>query len=369
MIVHKTIIAVLVVLLQAAALQSAAQQECATRPRARYHLLDQNTVAQNIATHPVLATLPYNMRVRFVVFADNDGANRAATDEDMLRQFGNMQGFFREHQICFTLMEIVQVNNTTLNYMNIDNEEALLDQYIENDRITIFVHSSLVTNTGTLNGIAYDIPNNYLSIWGEAVASTSNLSTMAHEMGHCLGLLHTFETSQGTENIARSGSCKNCDSNGDLLCDTPADPHSNGYDTGDFISEDCVYSGMLTQSCSGVNYTYQMDPGNVMAYGRRSCRNNFTLGQGNRSRSFIASEADLTNSLTQDLLGFYSSHLYSTGRHFLLARDQVVISPLQFTANQSAQVTIGASVVTVRPGTTFQPGTGGYTEIRGGSCQ
>lgn len=74
--------------------------------------------------------------------------------------------------------------------------------------------------------------------------STTNLSTTAHEMGHCLGLYHTFQG--GDENVARSGNCANCTTTGDGLCDTEADPHSDSYDTGNVIDTiTCNYFGLV----------------------------------------------------------------------------------------------------------------------------
>jgi len=43
---------------------------------------------------------------------------------------------------------------------------------------------------------------------------------LMHELGHTFGLLHTFETKYGTEKVDGT----NCDTSGDLICDTPADP-------------------------------------------------------------------------------------------------------------------------------------------------
>jgi len=349
-------------------IQANAQKECITRPKPGFRIPDKSVVRQKMANNPVLATLPYNLRIRVVVFADSDGSNRAADDANIMRQINNMRDFYRPHQICFNVMEIVQVNNSNLNDMDADNDESFLSPFIADNRITIFVHRTLFYDDGGLNGIAYDIPNNYLSIVRSAVLDTNNISTLAHEMGHCLGLLHTFETSEGVENISRSA-CRNCETNGDLICDTPADPHSDDHNTGDFISSMCLYSSNLTQECSGMTLFYQMQPNNVMAYGRRPCRNIFTNGQGDRARTFIADEADLTASLTPESLLFNSTHTYLLGRHFLLARDAVIIDPQQFTAAQSAQLTIGASRVILQPSTLLQPGVGGYTEIRVSTCQ
>lgn len=43
----------------------------------------------------------------------------------------------------------------------------------------------------------------------------------AHEIGHNIGLYHTHEAFNGVETVDRTG----CDTKGDQVCDTPADPN------------------------------------------------------------------------------------------------------------------------------------------------
>ena len=60
------------------------------------------------------------------------------------------------------------------------------------------------------------------------VSSPNDIVTMAHEVGHALGLFHTFEPHSGdplhdTKSVERNknASCWDCDVDGDYVCDTP----------------------------------------------------------------------------------------------------------------------------------------------------
>lgn len=96
---------------------------------------------------------------------------------------------------------------------------------------------------------------------------STNGSTLAHEIGHFFGLLHTHETFRGRE-LADGSNCENA---GDLICDTPADPN------------------LLATGVSGCSYTsnfvdqagtaYNPDPSNIMSYAPSACRQRFTQGQ------------------------------------------------------------------------------------------
>lgn len=96
---------------------------------------------------------------------------------------------------------------------------------------------------------------------------STNGSTLAHEIGHYLSLLHTHDRSFGAELVDGS----NCDSAGDLFCDTPADPNLSGL-----VTNGCNYIGNDTD---GNGDQYNPDTGNLMSYSRKSCRDHFSQEQ------------------------------------------------------------------------------------------
>jgi hypothetical protein len=301
----------------------------------------------------------YMLKLFVVIFANSDGSDVAATQADVRRQITNMANFYAPHNICFSLGAIQQVNNTTLNGMDADDEESLLDPYIRTGYITIFVHNSLFDDDGTLNGIAYGIPNYYLSIVGSAVSDTDNISTLAHEMGHCFGLYHTFEDAFGEENVARSGDCKDCEDDGDYLCDTRADRDPI---SGTFISNDCTYTGARRDECGSI---LQMELENIMTYGRRPCRNHFSSGQGGRARSYIVSDAELNDATAGDNMTIFISFTYDDDFKIYLAKNTVTFQASNYVATGSAKVSASANAIVVKPGTQFRPTVNsGYAVLR-----
>ncbi|HEX8332015.1 MAG TPA: M43 family zinc metalloprotease, partial [Segetibacter sp.] len=100
---------------------------------------------------------------------------------------------------------------------------------------------------------------------------------LIHEMGHYLGLYHTFEGPGCLNN--------DCTVDGDKVCDTPPDA--------------AIYSapscGTPINSCSSdtlSGFTVDMPDqiANFMDYGNESCQNLFTQGQADRMRAAIATQ-------------------------------------------------------------------------------
>lgn len=126
--------------------------------------------------------------------------------------------------------------------------------------------------------------------------------TLAHEIGHYFNLLHTHNTLNfngqtiAAEHVTRNSAdpCFNCETAGDLLCDTEADPDlAYGVDT------NCQYLNPQMDACGLV---YQPDTRNVMSYSFvwfdiPGCRTNFSQGQINRMWSALTQyRSNLANS-------------------------------------------------------------------------
>ncbi len=114
----------------------------------------------------------------------------------------------------------------------------------------------------------------YASAGVGAVVSGLSTPLVAHELGHYLSLLHTF---QGTNCVNND-----CTTDGDLVCDTPPDRSTTG--------SSCTNpeNSCGTDTLSG---PFKIDvPDNIsnfMDYGT-SCPTVFTPGQGERMRAFLA---------------------------------------------------------------------------------
>ena len=111
---------------------------------------------------------------------------------------------------------------------------------------------------------------------------------LAHEMGHYLGLYHTFE-----------GGCNNynCSTDGDKVCDTPPDasvmpsPACNN-------PENSCNTDTLSNYSNGFFHTDVPDQiANFMDYGNSACSIEFTQGQADRMRAAIQTQR---SSLLQD---------------------------------------------------------------------
>lgn len=98
--------------------------------------------------------------------------------------------------------------------------------------------------------------------------------TAVHEVGHFLGLLHTF----GTDGVCDGTSSTNCANSGDRVCDTPAEKDAKyGCPTG--VPNSCV-DGL----CEGADAIR-----NYMNYVDDICMDEFTRGQIDRMHFFLTS--------------------------------------------------------------------------------
>jgi hypothetical protein len=220
-------------------------------------------------------TSPYNVRVFIRIVRQDNGTLPGCTIEQAVQNFDEMNGQYNAHNICFQLAGIDFVDDTYLNNFNVSaNLDQVYPDYIKDNNldvdgaITIFIHYNFLNNSGS-SGNAYGIPNNFLSVARWAAESANVHSIFGHEMGHCLGLYHTFRRADGVaEAVTRNAgnSCYNCPTEGDLCCDTPADYPDSQDNTS---SATCNYSGTATNSCDGLQYNPSTI--NIMSYQPWAC--------------------------------------------------------------------------------------------------
>lgn len=99
----------------------------------------------------------------------------------------------------------------------------------------------------------------------------TNDSSLAHELGHLFSLIHTHgvKNDQRTDELVNGS---NCSSEGDQICDTPADPELTYINVNNF----CRYTGAITDANGEL---YHPDTHNIMSYSMKGCRDHFSKQQ------------------------------------------------------------------------------------------
>lgn len=149
------------------------------------------------------------------------------------------------------------------------------------------INAYISTNLGT--GDSESIP-------GLNFYSSPHNSTVAHELGHCLGLAHTFVCVSGIRECADKS---NGTVAGDLVCDTNADPEG-GVDLNTCTRNSSILldnDPLLNPNCNDVNVScngtrYDPPSTNIMSYyyepGGANCQLIFTPGQAERMKIALA---------------------------------------------------------------------------------
>ncbi len=224
--------------------------------------------------HESLPCLNKKFTIVAHIFRDSLG-NFAATEADINQAVAGMNPFFEPICASFEVCEFRYHDNWQHDTLEFPDSEIpqIKTKYHADYRINMYFITFFTSDIGAcgladLNGIA--------NATGSGIVFQTNCvntGTFTHEMGHFFSLPHTFEGS-GTELVDGS----NCDTAGDGICDTPADPYVAGDPIENYIDGDCNFFNTQTDA-NGDFYT--PDVGNIMSYYKCGpC--GFTWGQLNK---------------------------------------------------------------------------------------
>lgn len=201
-----------------------------------------------------------NKRFSIMVHIVKDSLGQAnVTEADIQGEVDGVNTYFDDICVSFEICEFRYIDNfqwDTLDAVGGYKWDQMLTAHHEDFRINVFYVQHIIDPPGVAGFADLGGINNTS---GGGICVMKPGGALLHEMGHYWGLYHPFETSNGIELVDGS----NCQTTGDLICDTPADPYVAFNPPADYINEDCIFVSML-QDANG--QFYDPDVGNVMSY-------------------------------------------------------------------------------------------------------
>ncbi|GJM32766.1 MAG: hypothetical protein DHS20C18_17670 [Saprospiraceae bacterium] len=198
------------------------------------------------------------------------------TETEILESFDTLNYYFKPIGLSFEICEFRYIDNFQYNSPLNTNEWAEMQaKYHQNNRINVFFVGNISwapddCGYSTQAGITMTEKGGIMM----KKPCTANIpKSVAHEFGHYFGL---FNTNEGFGAELVNG--ENCESEGDLICDTPADP----YITGDTL----VGKYLLLEGCRFIlpeldanGEFYRPHVANIMSYYPEDCKCGFSYQQ------------------------------------------------------------------------------------------
>lgn len=184
--------------------------------------------------------------------------------------------------VSFKLCDVRIIDNFQYDNTEDENEWTEMEvKYLAERRINLFYVQSIpwaeeedACGMSQIAGITGEEDQDHSSI---LILKECPMNALVHEMGHFFGLYNTFETRFGDELVDGS----NCETTGDLICDTPADPYMINTPPENYVDEEqgCRF---IDGSSDGNGAPYIPHVANIMSNYQDSCRCGFTHGQLSR---------------------------------------------------------------------------------------
>lgn len=288
----------------------------------------------------------YIIGIYLHVMRNSDGTG-GQTQTEVNTAFNTLVSDYRPYNITFELLGTDEINDNTYNnqtnFTTDNNGDGKFDNFTVNSHSNA-IDIYLFGNDKLNFGLASNIPGTALVIGGNAFGiNLASSHVLSHEVGHCLGLFHTFH---GTWIYEAFGSCpelangSNGATCGDFVADTPADPAR---------IFDCGSQGTCTWNCSGSyvdanGQQYNPDTHLFMAYTFPNCMNHHTQGQVSRMLSTIANSSLLSNTVIPCQTRTISNEVFS---------NSILITDCKINISNSSIVNNSSVVIDAIYGTTI----------------
>ena len=235
----------------------------------------------------------------------NEDFRRTNSDSGATRDI--FKSFAVDSEIEFRLAKVDPNGNCTNGVVRINNSEASYDagnnvkplsRWPSNQYFNIWVVNTIESGSvnGTILGYAQFPGSGAWNTYGIVIrhdrvgnieTATSQDRTLTHEVGHCLNLLHTFQ----------SGCGNSCNNSGDRVCDTP--PVSFSTQSCDLNQNQCSNDA----SGSSVYNTDVKDQiENYMSY--NDCQNMYSAGQKTRMQNALSNIGALQQLVSTNNLNY-----------------------------------------------------------------
>lgn len=191
--------------------------------------------------------------------------------------------YFEPINAKFTICDFKTILNYKFDTLDEEQSEGteLMNMYHIQNKLNIYVVQEVINTPYAICGYCAGSVKSYSQNKGIIIKKSGcfESETIAHEIGHYFGLDHTFSgpifgTTQLTTLELVNGS--NCATEGDGICDTPADPLIPTEPKSNYINDNCEFISMKKDAN---NEYFEPDVSNIMGYYRGCMCPRFTKGQ------------------------------------------------------------------------------------------